>query len=1548
MGFGKVKIHALFLRLRSLLILSVALVICSCQSSNLNGNGAINALKTNSQAIPVGTLWTSHFNIFRSVARDNAVTQATQPAAVMDTSFGTAGKVVLQASTGQNGLNMSAITALAVQSDRKIIAVGQAYDDGDSDTVIARFNPDGTLDTSFVGPNQSDAGFFTLDTSSMLGNVGAYDVAYDVVIQEGALDSDRRIYVAGEATSVDQSGPQSVFTVLRFLTDGSLDLDYGETGLTVPDFGTRQSSLRKIALQADGKIVALGVSGIDGSSSSRRFAVVRLNTDGTQDDTFGVNNPPDGTSIFEIQLGATVDEHVVGGISLDGANQRIFVTGRVGGSLIVMRMNPDGSLDQTFGETHSINGLQGKGVTANIVAGSNPQIQSGRTVLQLGQGGIGQKFLVGGVIEDSLNQVTQGFITQYNDDGSFDQTFGQSGMSTTQFGLNQASVEQLFQGTNGNIIALALGIGSIPPSSPSDYVALGQFNSNGNVDTSFGGDGYVSFQLASLTNSLSQNFMAAIQSSIQYDGNIVVAGWFSNISASQTVSALGSTPAPGMLIGQLKLDAPITPNQTQAAQFALVRFQVDGLAPNTSLGPNSSGTSPSGTSPSGTSPSGTSPSGTPSSTPSSDPTATDPGTVIDDVDALKLALGIPDPDPATCPGPLKIPHPRVGGVMSINFIDANDPTVMIFSDQGRTFPDSQGKTPYDVVIYGSDLIYENYYYVVRNTLVRTDFPPFSLDVAKTFIKVHMFGRDKNAAFGSDCQLKGVIVNKTDGHDNSGNENTTFVGGDISVDEQNQIVEHMYGKGNEAIICGGVTPNVPLDLRLTKLEVEDPISLVPSIEFSDLPSDFAAYTYPSGDDNVYHFHLQRPPLIVMFSGAASACGGVDSFHYAGQNVNTVATVEVDNGQKQCVDIRADGANIGFGLNGTVWSPNPPLKDDAGKCLYGEVLPTPLSYCSASPSPSPSPSDTSSPSPSPSSTETPCSCGGPSPSPSPTCIPTSGPSPSPSDTSSPNPSPSDTSGPSDNSCPSDGSSDPSPSPSPSCTCKPACASPQWPDNSFVCSPLSTGNKGDFFRLRFIDNLGQLAIFQDTTGAVPSIFDKKLTYYEEPLLKDADNIHGKGSFSFNPVKIYKQIFYQGASEYDGDPSTSPLGDQAGQEKVNIDTEWTAGTSDPAQNSGSLNFSATVDLKNGGKLSFENLSWVNIAYAPGLKTGNMSFDNSPSDPGIWSQEWLENVGLNAPRDSMTLTCPGSGGSCSVGETSITCDKGDPLPPDQRCHSWQEPTVYVDPTMGMNGGYYCPPPLPGEIPQCWSETSTSVPFLANPTIMTSKICGCGPEPAELSGYPEYPGPCNSGEITAYLPYGPVNKQRVSAEFLNLISPRQPVSSYNPVFLNNLFIFEVTPTPYQVPLIVGKPDGCEDSRNEIDADTGPLSDPKSNGLLRVVGRMKVSKGADSPFYHTQAVWPRACNSDPANLHGPLGHYGSPTFYDRDGNEVAACDWSEKPLRERSVVVKAFSQTCDLEVTLPSPSCFIDTSQDQRMLLPSPSGDGIWIEPVDLPAGAVRR
>jgi len=182
-----------------------------------------------------------------------------------DATFGNGGQV----STDFVSMEDDAFSVL-IQPDGKIVAVGSANDPATYYNFAAvRYLSNGTIDTTF-----GVAGKVTTDFG-----VGGFDRA-----QSATLQPDGRIIAAGFAIS--QNGGVQNFAVARYTSSGVLDTTFSRDGITQIDFGSCCQSAYKVLLQSDGKIITVGYPNTESSDSD--FLLARLSPRGSLDASFGV------------------------------------------------------------------------------------------------------------------------------------------------------------------------------------------------------------------------------------------------------------------------------------------------------------------------------------------------------------------------------------------------------------------------------------------------------------------------------------------------------------------------------------------------------------------------------------------------------------------------------------------------------------------------------------------------------------------------------------------------------------------------------------------------------------------------------------------------------------------------------------------------------------------------------------------------------------------------------------------------------------------------------------------------------------------------------------------------------------------------------------------------------------------------------------------------------------------------------------------------------------------------------------------------------------
>ncbi len=155
-------------------------------------------------------------------------------------------------------------TALAIQSDGKLVMTGYTGSDFNTDVATIRLQSDGKLDPSF-----SQDGKQITD----IGPNG--ERVYSVAIQK-----DQKIIVAGYTYNITGND----FAMVRFLPDGSLDKTFNMDGIVVQDIGKYFDEAYAMMLQSDGKIIATGEAAQ--AATDADFGLARFTESGVLDKSF--------------------------------------------------------------------------------------------------------------------------------------------------------------------------------------------------------------------------------------------------------------------------------------------------------------------------------------------------------------------------------------------------------------------------------------------------------------------------------------------------------------------------------------------------------------------------------------------------------------------------------------------------------------------------------------------------------------------------------------------------------------------------------------------------------------------------------------------------------------------------------------------------------------------------------------------------------------------------------------------------------------------------------------------------------------------------------------------------------------------------------------------------------------------------------------------------------------------------------------------------------------------------------------------------------------
>ena len=401
-----------------------------------------------------------------------------------DASFGSGGVVITDIAGSEDQAN-----AVALQPDGKIVVAGRS-----GRWSVARYNPNGTLDTTFDG-----------DGKVLLALIGANGGAQEVFVLP-----DGKIIVAGTAES---SG--GGFAVAKLNADGSLDTTFGTNGTAVTSFGTSITASGNAGiLQPDGKILVIGHLIYGSTTNVEDWAAARFNADGTLDTTFGSG----GKAILNIR---NSDEAFGAKLQTDG---KIVIAGFSApdngtGNLTLARLNGDGSFDTTFG-----NGGKVISPFANNFATSVAILPDGKILA------------AGSVFTGNKDDFT---AERYNADGSLDTTFGTNGRVVSVLSSSSNRANDVVLQPDGKFILSGYSVVG-----GRQHFALARYTANGALDPTFSGDG--------IQNSIIRFTSAIQQTVVQPDGKILSVGGTTAVPGSGSTNDFalvrydtdGSGPSP--------------------------------------------------------------------------------------------------------------------------------------------------------------------------------------------------------------------------------------------------------------------------------------------------------------------------------------------------------------------------------------------------------------------------------------------------------------------------------------------------------------------------------------------------------------------------------------------------------------------------------------------------------------------------------------------------------------------------------------------------------------------------------------------------------------------------------------------------------------------------------------------------------------------------------------------------------------------------------------------------------------------------------------------
>jgi uncharacterized delta-60 repeat protein len=250
------------------------------------------------------------------------MTGSASAALIPDNSFGIGGTAAVSFS-GDSDI----LSGAAIEPDGKVVIAGLAGM-GTGEVGVSRLNSDGSLDPTFSGD-----GKLTLPLDNEAGT------------PEVAVQPDGKIIIAADSgTELNQD-----FTATRLNSDGSLDTSFGTGGTSTADFNGQQDIVSSLVIQPDGKIVVAGSANYGGPmqcvASVPAMAFARLNANGSLDTSFGTG----GKTTVTRTTCAAGDSGSVADIALQSDGKIVAVGNWDDAKAAAIRLGSNGSLDASFG-----------------------------------------------------------------------------------------------------------------------------------------------------------------------------------------------------------------------------------------------------------------------------------------------------------------------------------------------------------------------------------------------------------------------------------------------------------------------------------------------------------------------------------------------------------------------------------------------------------------------------------------------------------------------------------------------------------------------------------------------------------------------------------------------------------------------------------------------------------------------------------------------------------------------------------------------------------------------------------------------------------------------------------------------------------------------------------------------------------------------------------------------------------------------------------------------------------------------------------------------
>ncbi len=463
-----------------------------------------------------------------------------------------------------SGISIGYLGSVKIQSNGKIVVIGQATTPN-YDFAVIRINSDGSLDLSF-----DVDGLKTID-------FGSNDVPSKICLQ-----ADEKIIVTG------YSGINLEIARLNS-TNGSFDATFGVGGKQSTPLGINYPDISSVKMQSDGKIIVGTFSG----SGTNSFCLLRYQSNGILDLSFngtGIvitdfdNNPSTYDYLYDIEVlrdnkiiavGATynastptnaIAQYLPNGnldVSFNG-NGKLSIAG-VGGSNTAFnsKIQNDGKVLLCFyklgyfslARLHDLtnfNSNNGKMITQ---IGTSADVANAIAIRPNG------KIIIGGYASNAVNSTSNNdfALVGYNADGSFDYTFGNNAVVKTEFiAFSNEEIRALAIQPDGKVIAA----GTVGSGAATNIVVARYAADGSGLDATFGVNGRIIIDFSGTQENV---FCMALLS----DGKILVAG--SVVNGTNTDVAIIKLTSLGGLDGTFGVNGRFSTNMGAGYTYALAR-----------------------------------------------------------------------------------------------------------------------------------------------------------------------------------------------------------------------------------------------------------------------------------------------------------------------------------------------------------------------------------------------------------------------------------------------------------------------------------------------------------------------------------------------------------------------------------------------------------------------------------------------------------------------------------------------------------------------------------------------------------------------------------------------------------------------------------------------------------------------------------------------------------------------------------------------------------------------------------------------------------------